>query len=714
MRLGLGIIVSSVLAAAVGAAEFTETTPLPTGVQGHSVVQHNGYLYVLSGLSNDQAIFGADKVYYAKLDAAGDPIEWKRTTDLPRLSFFQDAVVIRGRVYHLGGWDFDPGTFKFSVSDRVLSAPINADGTLGAWREELHLPEPAFYLAAAVSGETLYVSGGWTGAFQTNKVRSSRPDADGRLQAWREETPLPQGVHTHSAAAFDRLHAIGGAVDNGNRVSNGVIAATIGADATLGAWTEEEPLLEIIAQHAGVTHGEEVVVIGGFAGDHVTDRVQASVVRGDRSLSPWVDWPRLPEPLYLHDAAVAGDDLYVIGGNNTRGGCARVHRMKLEPLGPKASVDLEPNTLNLTSQGKYITAFFEFAPGSLSPADIDPASLRLTEVDGAPVSPVQAESKPVSLGDGNGNGAQDLMVKFARASVGALVAPADDVVLTFAGTAAGTAFTAQGAIRTVRPAKAEREQTPPGLELAPGKAALRFLPKRGGTLTLHGKASISVPEGALAFGMPLSVLPDPATAHEKNARTRAAQERGLLRASEAVELGPDSTVFGKPVSITLNYDASGLPAGADPAKIAVFRWNPKTGAWERLDSKVDAAAGTVTGRTGHFSLYQAQYDPSSSAQSVPEIGEAFAYPNPASGADSPTVQVEVERGQRMLVRVHDLSGELVHEGSVDGAPSDLGGARGYRYRWDAAGAASGVYLIAVEVQGAGGSAHRMVRAAVVR
>jgi Tol biopolymer transport system component len=76
----------------------------------------------------------------------------------------------------------------------------------------------------------------------------------------------------------------------------------------------------------------------------------------------------------------------------------------------KARIDLDPDTLNLKSQGKWITTYIEL-PEGLSVADVDVSSILLNGT--VPVDP----SAPTAIGDHDKNAVPDLMVKFDRAAV---------------------------------------------------------------------------------------------------------------------------------------------------------------------------------------------------------------------------------------------------------------------------------------------------------
>ena len=72
----------------------------------------------------------------------------------------------------------------------------------------------------------------------------------------------------------------------------------------------------------------------------------------------------------------------------------------------QATIDIDADTLNLKSKGKWITAYIEF-PEGYDVLDIEVSEILLN-------SSISAEEKPASIGDYDNDGILDLMVKFDR------------------------------------------------------------------------------------------------------------------------------------------------------------------------------------------------------------------------------------------------------------------------------------------------------------
>jgi len=79
-----------------------------------------------------------------------------------------------------------------------------------------------------------------------------------------------------------------------------------------------------------------------------------------------------------------------------------------------AVIDIDPDTLNLKSNGEWLTAYIELPEGydvSYDVSDINVSTINL--LDSIPVDP----TAPATIGDYDGDGISDLMVKFNRTAV---------------------------------------------------------------------------------------------------------------------------------------------------------------------------------------------------------------------------------------------------------------------------------------------------------
>ena len=126
----------------------------------NSKVGGNGTIYVLGGLDSTGA--ATSTIYQASLNADGTiPAAsaagtWATlSTPLPQALFAHGAVIFHGHLYVAGGND-STGT----PVAKVYSAPLNSDGSLGAFTTLADLPDKRAYHQFVTAAGNLYVLGG--------------------------------------------------------------------------------------------------------------------------------------------------------------------------------------------------------------------------------------------------------------------------------------------------------------------------------------------------------------------------------------------------------------------------------------------------------------------------------------------------------------------------------------------------------------------------
>jgi hypothetical protein len=105
------------------------------------------------------------------------------------------------------------------------------------------------------------------------------------------------------------------------------------------------------------------------------------------------------------------------------------------------TIAFSPRTLNLQSHGKVVTAYIELPEGH-DVNEISISSIKLNHT-------VPALANPTEIGDYDGDGTPDLMVKFSRAGVDSLLTPGARAEVTVTGEVAGIAFEGGDTIRVI-------------------------------------------------------------------------------------------------------------------------------------------------------------------------------------------------------------------------------------------------------------------------
>ena len=162
----------------------------------------------------------------------------------------------------------------------------------------------------------------------------------------------------------------------------------------------------------------------------------------------WSDYKeRYPDAKELDDSGI-WDIPYVIDENDQDNYPLMKPWTPTPPTPPvlTATVDIHPQALNLRSEGEWITCYVEL-PESYNVSDINVSTILLNET-------VPAEMHPIAIGDEDGDGIPDLMVKFDRASVIELFTGKtvpENYVMEVTGTVADIHFKGTDIIRVISP-----------------------------------------------------------------------------------------------------------------------------------------------------------------------------------------------------------------------------------------------------------------------
>lgn len=713
----LKALLAALLLPACAFAQFESASPLPRTLMSHSAVNLGGRIYVAGGLSDNYSGTGfLNSVYYcAAVNPDGTLGAWQPASPMPEFLGLgmHASLVHNNRIYVLGGSNYA------GQRGRVYVSGVNPDGTLSGWQPVTALPNMLAAHSAAVSGERIYVTGGVErAAGATASVYSAPVNQDGTLGAWRGELSMPAPVFGHrSFARGGRLFAVGGfnapalygaggAPPAG--VSSAVYAAPINPDGTLGAWTPQPSLPSGLAFYGLAVAEKSVYLLGGFDGG-VTNAVYFAPFTAAGTLGAWQPLHALPQNLVAPAAAASGEFLYSIGGGRAYldDPVTDVYfaRTKSEL---KAFVKLSPSSINKDSNGKWVTLVLGLPEAEA--AAVLPDSVRIAAVNGTAVTPIAPDPKwtgKLYTGDAEGldglEGVTYLMLKFSRQAV-ADVIPEGEFSLKITGSLSdGRNFSGESMNRA----------------LSSQKVFAARLEKREGERAGPGGVKVRIPKGAFK-GNPellLTAAPEDAAAldpAEKEKRSARLAARALKPASGTFEFGPHGETFDAPVTISLPYDPAGLPAGTDEDALQVAYWNAAAGDWEPLPSRVSRADRTVSAETSHFSVYQAVLGATPAASppspAVFTVGETYVFPNPAVGGARPVLRVAASGGERLLVKVYAASGRLAYEGAQSGAPG-AGGAYELELRGEFP---SGVYYYLAEVSGSGQKVKKTGKFAVVR
>ena len=288
-----------------------------------------------------------------------DVLGWVSGTALPSVFSHTTVIATKNRVYALGGY---LGSGSYSAT--VYTAPINEDGTLGTWTTSTSLPAGLIASSAFVTNNRVYLIGGATGTgTHLTTVRTAPINADGTLGAWTTGPSLPAALAwTKTIVTKNRVYTFGGT--NGNAIISTIYTATINSDGTLNSWSVHgtlpialyHPYVAIIKDRVYIIGGSNAAslssvyyasidnngVIGTFTsgvflpkgmshGECFTTKnkihisfgreIWTSNINSDGSLGNWYKSASLPVDMGDTECVITSSKIYLISSTTLAGGC---------------------------------------------------------------------------------------------------------------------------------------------------------------------------------------------------------------------------------------------------------------------------------------------------------------------------------------------------------------------------------------------------------
>ena len=295
---------------------WTTSTSLPSAVAYSQAIVTKNRVYLLGGVNSTYS----SAVYTAPINLDGTLGAWTTSTSLPGTVGYSQAIVTKNRVYLLGGY------INGSVSSStVYTAPINLDGTLGAWTTSTSsLPGTVDGSQAIVTKNRVYLLGGHTGSAPSSTVYTAPINDDGTLGAWTTSTPLP-GTVTYSQAIVTKtqVYLLGGRINGAS--SSTVYTAPINLDGTLGAWTTSTSLPGTVYYSQAIVTKNRVYLLGGIINNASSSTVYTAPINLDGTLGTWTTSTSLPGTVYASQAVVTKNRVYLLGGYTSNGSSSTVY-----------------------------------------------------------------------------------------------------------------------------------------------------------------------------------------------------------------------------------------------------------------------------------------------------------------------------------------------------------------------------------------------------
>lgn len=297
---------------------------------GHSAVAYKGYIYNSSG--SNVAGTSQASVMRARINNGGTGNArsgWGSAAALTAAANLPYSLAYNGYMYVVGG-----------VSSSVVQyAPFNeSGGGLGTWTTTNPLPQARGFAAGALYNGRIYMMGGKTGAADTTSISTvvSAPiNTNGSVGAWTSMTSLPVSTFVLGASAFAKdgyLYFIGGMNGTDSTVTATVRRIVINTDGTLaGAWSTTSALGTAVAGAGVAVVANYVYLVGGRDPSGTYDIVQYAQITAPGTLGTWAHTTSIMGARAYMTVGAANGYIYAVGGDTT-GASANVNTTQYAPI----------------------------------------------------------------------------------------------------------------------------------------------------------------------------------------------------------------------------------------------------------------------------------------------------------------------------------------------------------------------------------------------
>ena len=323
-----------------------DTTSLPAVTGGATSIVYNGYVYEIGGCSSTCPVTTVD---YAPLNSKGGlgtqsscPSGWtlygstwcSDTTSLLAATYFATSVVYNGYVYEIGGYN---GTAAITNVDY---APINANGSLGAWTSTTSLPTATYHATSVVYNGYVYEIGGYNGSAAIANVYYAPINNNGTLGSWTTTTSLPAATYHATSVVYNGyVYEIGGettltvnTVDYVQIAPAGWVSSPDSTD--INTWGATASLLSAGEAATSVIYSGYIYEIGGEnSSNAAVAAVDYASLTPNGNLGAWTATTSLPAVTYGATSVVYNGYVYILGGNNGSAATATVDYAPLSSSG---------------------------------------------------------------------------------------------------------------------------------------------------------------------------------------------------------------------------------------------------------------------------------------------------------------------------------------------------------------------------------------------
>lgn len=297
------------------------------GARGYAAsAAYNGYLYLLGGDVSTTV------TQYAPINSDGTIGAWANTSSFTTNRTDLSAVVYNGYLYLAGGYN----TSTYTTYGDIQYAPINSDGSLGSWQTSATgLPSDRCDFGLEAYNGYLYTIGGYTDTDVTNDVSYAPIHADGTIGSWVSTGSFTTARGDLSTAVYNGyLYILGGNNAGMSTSYSDVQYAPINADGTVGSWATTTALPTVRTNASAVAYNGYLYMMAGRVSGATSSDVLYASINANGTVGSWTATKSLNTGRNKTTIQAYNDYLYIMGGqNSTSTDQSTTEIAKIDPAG---------------------------------------------------------------------------------------------------------------------------------------------------------------------------------------------------------------------------------------------------------------------------------------------------------------------------------------------------------------------------------------------
>ena len=299
---------------------WQSNTSMAGAVHRGQIAYYNGYVYSVSGKIGGSRVATS---YYAAVNNGGSGAAGAVLTSSNNFTNGRGllgAVAYKGYLYVLGGVDSSSVYYN-----DVQYAAINPDGTVGTWSLTASFINARGGLGAFASGGYMYILGGYDGTTYYNDVQYAPINSNGTLGAWHythsstdDGTSFVAGFNTarYGLGAFaynGYLYVLGGKDSAG--YDSDTQYAPLNSNGTIGTWQASTSFTTGRRDFGVTAYGGFVYITSGDKGatTYLSD-TQYAPLESNGEIGTWSTTSVLESTTAVLDTVAYNGYLYGIGG----------------------------------------------------------------------------------------------------------------------------------------------------------------------------------------------------------------------------------------------------------------------------------------------------------------------------------------------------------------------------------------------------------------